>query len=146
MKRYRELGISGLMTRVAARKPRVVTPQLARQAGQLLANGLLRHSEQFFRLPRGCYGVVHVFVLLAFMALSRVKTAGRLCIPMNHGLTSRRSDGVCSRKRATIAEDSAGADWGANNCFGAYPLPRAAEAGRSPENCNCTTNCFTIFP
>lgn len=39
----------------------------------LLANGLLRHTAQYFHLPKGFYGLVHVFLLLAFMTLARVK-------------------------------------------------------------------------
>jgi len=44
----------------------------------LLANGLLRHTEEFFSLPKGFYRLVQVFLLLAYMALARVKTMERL--------------------------------------------------------------------
>ena len=44
----------------------------------LLANGLLRHSTDLFRLPKGFYGLVHIFLLLAYMALARIKSAERL--------------------------------------------------------------------
>jgi hypothetical protein len=40
----------------------------------LLAVGLLRHTEQHFDLPRGYYGLYSIFLLLGFMALSRVKS------------------------------------------------------------------------
>lgn len=44
----------------------------------LLANGLLRHTKEYFKLPKGFYGLIHVFMLLAFMALSRVKSIEQL--------------------------------------------------------------------
>lgn len=44
----------------------------------LLANGLLRHTKECFKLPKGFYGLIHIFILLAFMALSRVKSIEQL--------------------------------------------------------------------
>lgn len=44
----------------------------------LLANGLLRHAKEHFNLPKGFYGLIHIFILLAFMALSRVKSIEQL--------------------------------------------------------------------
>ena len=40
----------------------------------LLAVGLLRHTEKHFRLPAGFYRLTSIFLLLAFMALARVKS------------------------------------------------------------------------
>jgi len=40
----------------------------------LLATGLLKYTEQFFKLPKGYYGLDSIFILLAFMALCRVKS------------------------------------------------------------------------
>lgn len=40
----------------------------------LLVVGLLRHTERHFALPRGYYSLFSIFLLLAFMALSRVKS------------------------------------------------------------------------
>ena len=40
----------------------------------LLAVGLLRHMDRHFALPRGYYSLFNIFLLLGFMALSRVKT------------------------------------------------------------------------
>lgn len=40
----------------------------------LLATGLLKYTEPFFKLPKGYYGLDSLFILLAFMALSRVKS------------------------------------------------------------------------
>jgi prepilin-type processing-associated H-X9-DG protein len=44
----------------------------------LLATGLLRHTEKYFALPRGYYGLPSLLLLLAFLALARVKTIERL--------------------------------------------------------------------
>lgn len=44
----------------------------------LIANGLLRHTKKYFELPKGFYGLIHIFMLLAFMALSRVKSIEQL--------------------------------------------------------------------
>ena len=40
----------------------------------LLACGLLRHSGKYFRLAAGFYGLKTIFLLLAFMALARLKS------------------------------------------------------------------------
>jgi hypothetical protein len=39
----------------------------------LLANGLLRHTDKYFQLRRGYYRLESIFLLLAFMALARIK-------------------------------------------------------------------------
>jgi hypothetical protein len=44
----------------------------------LLAMGLLRHQTKYFQLPKGYYTVVQVFLLLAFMALARIKAVDSL--------------------------------------------------------------------
>ena len=44
----------------------------------LLNNGLLDHTKEKFSLPQGFYGLIHIFLLLAYMALSRVKTSEQL--------------------------------------------------------------------
>jgi len=44
----------------------------------LLSNGLLGHTSSHFELPKGFYGLVHIFLLLAFMALSRIKSHEQL--------------------------------------------------------------------
>ena len=53
----------------------------------LLSNGLLRHSRKYFQLPKGFYSVVNIFLLLAFMALARIKSAEglRYCPPGEWG-------------------------------------------------------------
>ena len=40
----------------------------------LLTMGLLRHTGTYFQLPPGYYGLESIFILLAFMALARLKT------------------------------------------------------------------------
>lgn len=44
----------------------------------LLATGLLRHTAKHFTLPKGYYGLPSLFLLLAFLALARVKTIEQL--------------------------------------------------------------------
>jgi len=44
----------------------------------LLLSGLLRHSAKYFRLPSGFYGLQTIFLLLAFMALARLKSVEAL--------------------------------------------------------------------
>jgi hypothetical protein len=40
----------------------------------LLSCGLLRYAQRFFSLPSGYYGVGHIFTILAFMTLCRIKS------------------------------------------------------------------------
>jgi prepilin-type processing-associated H-X9-DG protein len=53
----------------------------------LLANGLLEGIEQHFELPKGYYGLQSIFLLLALMALARIKTIEdlRYCAPGEWG-------------------------------------------------------------
>ncbi len=53
----------------------------------LLACGLLRDAPKFFALPRGYYGLESLFVLLALLALARVKSVEQLryCAPGEWG-------------------------------------------------------------
>src|SRR5664279_1359899 len=44
----------------------------------LLAVGLLRHTDRHFTLPRGYYSLFSIFLLLGFMALSRLKSMEKL--------------------------------------------------------------------
>ncbi|MEA3507710.1 MAG: hypothetical protein U9R40_02160 [Synergistota bacterium] len=44
----------------------------------LLTNGLLRHTKPRFNLPSGFYSTIHIFLLLAYMALSRIKSNEQL--------------------------------------------------------------------
>lgn len=53
----------------------------------LLASGLWKHTEEHFRLPAGYYQLVHLFLLVAFLALARVKSLEslRYCAPGEWG-------------------------------------------------------------
>jgi hypothetical protein len=53
----------------------------------LLAMGLLKYTERFFKLPKGYYGLDSLFLLLAFMALTRLKSIEslRYCAPGEWG-------------------------------------------------------------
>lgn len=44
----------------------------------LLANGLMRHSDTYFQLPKGFYSLIHVLLLLGYMTLARIKTIEQL--------------------------------------------------------------------
>ncbi len=44
----------------------------------LLACGLLRHGSRYFTLPAGYYSLTHIFMILAFMALCRIKSIEQL--------------------------------------------------------------------
>ena len=53
----------------------------------LLAMGLLKYTERFFSLPKGYYGLDSLFLLLAFMALTRLQhiESLRYCAPGEWG-------------------------------------------------------------
>jgi hypothetical protein len=53
----------------------------------LLVSGLLRDANKYFQLPKGFYGLKTIFLLLAFMALARLKSieALRYCAPGEWG-------------------------------------------------------------
>jgi hypothetical protein len=44
----------------------------------LLATGLLRHTQTIYELPRGYYGIESIFLLLALMALARIRSIEQL--------------------------------------------------------------------
>lgn len=53
----------------------------------LLANGLLRHTDKLFQLPKGFYSLYTIFLLAAFMLLARLRSAEslRYCAPGEWG-------------------------------------------------------------
>ena len=53
----------------------------------LVSCGLLGQSEKYFQLPPGYYGLPSIFLLLAFLALARVKALEglRYCAPGEWG-------------------------------------------------------------
>ena len=44
----------------------------------LLSCGLLKYAARFFTLPSGYYGLDHIFIMLAFMAMCRIKSIEKL--------------------------------------------------------------------
>jgi hypothetical protein len=88
----------------------------------LLAVGLLDSAERFFALPKGYYGLDTLFLLLAFMALARLKTveALRHCAPGEWGklLGLDRAPEVRTlrQKIHQLAHDGQPAQWGADLC------------------------------
>ena len=44
----------------------------------LLATGLLRYTPQMYQLPNGFYGIDSIFLLLALMALARIRSLEQL--------------------------------------------------------------------
>src|SRR5437899_2188785 len=44
----------------------------------LLAQGLLRHRPKSYHLPKGFYGIDSIFLLLALMALARIRSVEQL--------------------------------------------------------------------
>src|SRR5665811_893520 len=44
----------------------------------LLAVGLLRRTPEFYQLPNGFYGIESLFLLLALMALARIRSLEQL--------------------------------------------------------------------
>lgn len=94
------MGATNTMDRVAAsigaihNVPALFTPCMDVPSGgiltalpALLAVGLLSHTRDFFRMPGGYYSLESIFLLLAFMAMSRIKTIEslRYCAPGEWG-------------------------------------------------------------
>lgn len=88
----------------------------------LLAMGLLKYTEQFFKLPKGYYGLDSLFLLLAFMALTRLKSIEslRYCAPGEWGkllgldrIPEARTLRVKVQK---LSEDKQAKDWSAEMC------------------------------
>ena len=90
----------------------------------LLASGLLRHTDQHFRLPPGYYDLPSLFLLLAFMALCRVKSVEQLryCAPGRMGPTLGSGSGPGGPYVA-------GEDWSAGRPAAGGPLERVAQPG-----------------
>jgi Transposase protein len=88
----------------------------------LLAMGLLKYTEQFFKLPKGYYGLDSLFLLLAFMALSRLKSIEslRYCAPGEWGKLlglDRIPEARTLRvKVQALSEDNQAKSWSAEMC------------------------------
>ncbi|MCP5015765.1 MAG: hypothetical protein GY938_10930, partial [Ketobacter sp.] len=88
----------------------------------LLSIGLLHNVRNYFQLPNGYYGLSSIFVLLAFMALARIKNVERLryYAPGEWGkiLGLDRSPEVRTlrEKLKILSTQGASAQWGAELC------------------------------
>ena len=71
----------------------------------LLAMGLVRHSLEMYALPRGYYGLSSILLLLAMMALGRVKSIEQLRLVQICGLDVA-TDLIERRSKAKWIADS----------------------------------------
>lgn len=81
------LGVSGPVKPSFASTVDVANAGVLLALPALLSAGLLRGSKKHFQLPRGYYGMPSIFLLLAFLALARVKSIEglRYCSPGEWG-------------------------------------------------------------
>ena len=88
----------------------------------LLAVGLLRHTRNYFKLPKGYYGIESIFLLLAFMALCRIKSVESLRYsPPGEwgkllGLDRIPEVKTLREKLANLASQEAEKEWNAKLC------------------------------
>jgi len=88
----------------------------------LLAVGLLASTERHFELPKGYYGLDSLFLLLAFMALARLKSIEslRYCAPGEWGkllgLDRVPEVRTLRQKLRQLARDEKPSQWGADLC------------------------------
>jgi hypothetical protein len=86
----------------------------------LLASGLWQHTAEHFQLPKGYYGLVHLFLLVAFLALARVRSLEslRYCAPGEWGkvlgLDRIPEVRTLRAKLDLLGQESAVAAWGAH--------------------------------
>jgi len=88
----------------------------------LLAMGLLKYTERFFTLPKGYYGLDTLFLLLAFMALTRLKSIEslRYCAPGEWGkllgLDRIPEARTLRNKVQQLSQDNPVENWSAELC------------------------------
>jgi hypothetical protein len=88
----------------------------------LIANGLLRHTEKLFQLPRGFYSLYTIFLLVAFTLLARLRSVEglRYCAPGEWGklLGVDRIPEVKTlrQKIAHLSQEGKAKEWGATLC------------------------------
>ena len=88
----------------------------------LISCGLLSEVEQHFQLPRGYYSLQSIFLLLALMALARIKTVEdlRYCAPGEWGkligLDRIPEVRTLREKIIELTKDGAPEKWGAYLC------------------------------
>jgi cell division protein FtsB len=100
----------------------------------LLVSGLLRHTHEYFQLPKGYYRLESIFLLLAVMALARLKSveALRYCAPGEWGkvlgLDRVPEVRTLRHKLALLSEQDSTQRWSAQLCeewMGADPQSAA---------------------
>ena len=88
----------------------------------LINNGLLRHTDKLFQLPKGFYGLYTIFLLIAFMLLSRIKSIEglRYCSPGEWGkllgLDRIPEVKTVREKIAILGENGKVKEWSATLC------------------------------
>ncbi len=88
----------------------------------LLANGLLKHTDEHFSLPAGYYNIDSIFLLLGFLALARIKVMENLryCAPGEWGnlLGIDRIPEVKTMRRKIniLMNNDRGKSWSAQLC------------------------------
>jgi hypothetical protein len=88
----------------------------------LIASGLLQHTEEHFRLPKGYYTVKSIFMLIAFMALARIKVMEslRYCAPGEWGkllgIDRIPEVKILRNKIRTLSEGGSSEGWSAQLC------------------------------
>lgn len=97
----------------------------------LLATGLLKYTDRFFTLPKGYYGLDSLFLLLAFMALTRLKSIEslRYCAPGEWGkllgLDRIPEARTLRNKVQHLSHDNPAPGWSAELCH--YWMEQAPE-------------------
>lgn len=88
----------------------------------LLSVGLLHNTKKYFQLSSGYYGLDSIFLLLAFMALARIKSVERLryCVPGEWGnilgLDRIPEVKTLRSKIKTLSENGDTEQWSADLC------------------------------
>jgi hypothetical protein len=88
----------------------------------LLSVGLLHHTQKHFQLPKGYYGLASIFLLLAFMALARIKSVEQLRYHAPGewgkilGLDRIPEVRTLREKLKILSTQGEGAQWGADLC------------------------------
>lgn len=101
----------------------------------LIANGLFTNIENYFKLPRGYYGVESIFLLLALLALARVKAIEglRYCAPGEWGKLlglDRIPEAKTLREKVKhLSEHGKIKEWGLDLCRGWIKSEHASAAG-----------------
>ena len=88
----------------------------------LLAIGLLHQAHEYFRLPKGYYGLESLFLMLAFLALARLPSLEQLryCAPGEWGkllgLDRIPEVRTVRKKIALLSEQEQANSWSAELC------------------------------